>query len=63
MRFRVTIREVWTLATEEEADSPEAAERLAWENSQRAPLSAWRRDERVLSEIVEAVAGEKLHGV
>jgi hypothetical protein len=55
MRFLVTIREVWTLSTEEEADSPEAAARLAWENSKRAPLSAWQREERTLEKLVEAV--------
>jgi hypothetical protein len=63
MRFLVTIREVWTLSTEEEADSPEAAERLAWENSKRAPLSAWRRDKRTLEELVEVVDDDALRRV
>lgn len=63
MRFFVTIREVWTLSTEEQADSPEEAERLAWENAKRAPLSAWRSEERALAELVEASDDQRLRGV
>jgi hypothetical protein len=60
VRFVVTLRETWTLSTEEEADSLEDAARLAWENARRAPPSAWHLHERTLADIVEASEDQRL---
>jgi hypothetical protein len=63
VRFVVTVRETWTLSTEEEADSRAEAQRLAWENARRAPPSAWHLDERTLAEVVEVSEDQRLRGV
>jgi hypothetical protein len=63
VRFVVTVRETWTLSTEEEADSRAEAQRLAWENARRAPPSAWHLDERTLAEVVEVSEDQQLRGV
>jgi hypothetical protein len=54
LRFLVTIREVSTLSTEVDADSPADAERLAWEHARRVPPSAWQVQEREIVDLVEA---------
>lgn len=60
MRFVVTVQETWTLSTVEEADSSQAAERLAWENARRAPPSAWHLHGRALTEVVEVSEDQRV---
>jgi hypothetical protein len=63
VRFLVTIREVSTLSTEVDADSPADAERLAREHARRVPPSAWRVQEREIIELMEAPEDRWLRGV
>jgi hypothetical protein len=59
----VTVRETWTLSTEEEADSPQDVERLAWEHARRGPPTAWHRQERTFAQVVEVAEDRRLRGV